>query len=78
MANSVLDALKSQVEKNTNVEKSAAILINGFATRVQDAVNKALANGATEAELAPVQAEVDALNSSATELAAAVDANTTS
>lgn len=76
MANPVLQSLADQVAINTSVEGSAKVLIDGFSTRLQAAVDAALANGATEAELAPVQAEVDALNVSSTELAASVAANT--
>ena len=76
MPNPVLDALKAQVERNTSVEKSAEILINGFAARMQAAVDAALANGATAEELAPVTDEIAALNQSAADLAAAVNANT--
>jgi hypothetical protein len=76
MANPVLQTLADQVTKTTTVEASAKVLIDGFATRLQAAVDAALANGATEAELAPVQAEVDALNASSTDLAASVAANT--
>lgn len=76
MANSVLDALKAQVEKNTQVEASAVVLINGIKDRLKLAVDTALANGATAEELAPVTDEVAALSTSATDLAAAVEANT--
>ena len=76
MANPVLAALEAQVAENTAVEASAVIALNGVAARIQAAVDAALANGATAEELAPVQAEVDALNASAVALAAAVAANT--
>lgn len=76
MANPTLDALAAQVQANVEVEASALLLINGFADRVQAAVALALANGATATELAPVQAEVDALKASATKLSEAVAANT--
>lgn len=72
----ILEDLKAQVAKNTEVEDSAAVLINGIAARVQTAVDAAVANGVSAAELAPVQAEVDALNASSTALSAAVTANT--
>ncbi len=76
MASAVLEALRLQVEKNTQVEASAVTLINGFATRLQAAVDAALANGATAAELAPVTDEIAAMNNSADALAAAITANT--
>lgn len=76
MANPILDTLAAQVQANTDAEASATTLINGFAARVQAAITAALAGGATAAELAPIQAEVDALKASAAALAAAVVANT--
>jgi len=76
MPSPILDALAAAIAKATTVEDSAIVLINGIAARVQAAVDAALAGGATAAELAPVQAEVDALNAKADELSAAVIANT--
>jgi hypothetical protein len=76
MAAPVLTDLATAVSNITTVAASATALINGIAARVQAAVDAAIAGGATAAELAPVQAEVDALNSNATSLAAAVSANT--
>jgi len=76
MPNPILVALEAEVAEATTVMASAVTLINGFAARVQSAVDAAIANGATEAELAPVQAEIDALNASGDALAAAVLANT--
>jgi hypothetical protein len=76
MPNPVLDALAAAVARETDVDASAVALINGFAARVQAAVDAAVANGATAAELAPVQAEVDAMKVNADALAAAVTANT--
>lgn len=72
----VLADLATQVTAITSAADSAVALINGFAARVQAAVDAALDNGATAAELAPVQAEVDALKASAESLGAAVAANT--
>ncbi len=76
MASPILANLTAQVAQNVAVEASAKLLIDGIATRVQAAVDAALANGASEAEMAPVQAEVDAMNASSMELAASVAANT--
>lgn len=76
MPNSILDALSQQVKANTDCEDSATLLITGIAARIQAAVDKAIAGGATAAELEPVQAEVDAMKRSADALAAAVLANT--
>jgi hypothetical protein len=76
MASPILAALEAEVAEATTVMESAVILINGIPARIQAAIDAAIANGATEAELAPVQAEVDALHASAEALAAAVVANT--
>lgn len=72
----ILDNLAAAVTNATNVQDGAATLISGFAARTQAAIDAAVANGATAEQLAPVQNEVDALNTSATALAAAVAANT--
>lgn len=74
--NPILQALADQVKATTDVEASAVTLINGFAARVADAVQKAIAGGATADQLAPIQAEIDAMKQSAAQLAAAVAANT--
>lgn len=74
--NPVLAELEAAVSKATTVEASAAALIRGIAARIQAAIEKALANGATEAELAPVQTEVLSLNNASDDLAKAVEENT--
>ncbi len=76
MPSPILTDLDTAVTNATTVEASAAALIRGIAARVQAAVDAALANGASAAELAPVQAEVDALNASSNDLSAAVSENT--
>jgi hypothetical protein len=76
MPNPVLAELTREVSESVTIMDSATSLINGIAARVQAAVDAALANGATAEELAPVQAEVDALNASSEALSAAVSANT--
>jgi ABC-type transporter Mla subunit MlaD len=76
MANPTLDALAAAVTNIETVADSAIALINGIAARIQAAVDAALAGGATAADLAPVQAEVDGLNAKATDLGNAVAANT--
>lgn len=76
MPNPTLDALATSVTKIEDVADSAIALINGIAARIQTAVDAALANGATAAELAPVQKEADDLSAKADSLAAAVAANT--
>jgi hypothetical protein len=76
MAKEVLEQLRAQVAKNTEVEGSAAVLISGIAARIKTAVDAAIANGATAEELAPVTDEIAALNASGSALANAVAANT--
>lgn len=68
----ILADLDTSVNNATTVMGSAATLINGIGARVQAAVDKALANGATAEQLAPVQDEVNALNASADGLSKAV------
>ncbi len=76
MSSPILSDLATSVTNATTVMASATTLINGIAARVQAAVDQAIANGATAEELAPVQAEADALKASATDLSTAVEANT--
>lgn len=77
MPNPILDDLRAAVTRNTEVDQSAIVLINGIAGKVEAAVTAALANGATEAELAPIVEVVAAFRASNEELAAAVAAGTT-
>jgi len=76
MASPILSDLETAVTAATTVMASATALINGFAARLEAAIAAALANGATAEELAPVQAEADALKASSADLSAAVTANT--
>lgn len=76
MPSQILVDLDAAVTQATTVAASATALIRGIAARVQAAVDAALANGATAEELAPVQAEADALKASSADLAAAVSENT--
>jgi hypothetical protein len=71
-----LDDLIAQVTRNTEVEQSALVLIQGFAGRLQAAIDAALAAGATPAMLASLTEEVKRLTATAEPLAAAVAANT--
>jgi len=71
-----LSALESAVTNATTVEASAAALINGFAARITAAVDAAIANGATAAQLAPIVAEADALTQQSSALQDAITANT--
>jgi len=76
MASPILDKLTTEVANATTVMASAELLIEGIASRIQLAVDAALENGATAAELAPVQAEADALQAASSALSEAVIANT--
>lgn len=76
MANPLLDALAQQVTAQLTLEASVTTFINGEAARLQAAIDKALAGGATATELAPVQAEIDALTASAAAMNAALIAQT--
>ena len=71
----VLVDLATSVTSARGAMVSATTLIDGIAARIQTAVDKAIANGATAEELAPVQAEVDGLNTDSAALAASVAAN---
>lgn len=71
----VLLDLQAAVEKTKTVEASAVTLINGIAAKIQAAIDKALAGGASADDLAPVQQEVTDMNAAADALAAAVAAN---
>ncbi len=74
--NDVLDKLAAEVAADVTVMASATTLIDGFAARLQAAVDKALANGATAEQLAPVTDDVAALTAGRGTLAAAVTTNT--
>ncbi len=76
MASQVLADLAAQVKANTDAEDAAVIVLNGIAARIEAAVQAAIANGATAAELAPVSDEVASLKKSSDALSAAIVANT--
>lgn len=76
MSSQILADLDAAVTQATTVQASAATLIRGISARIQAAVDAALLNGATAEELAPVQAEADALKASSQDLADAVSENT--
>lgn len=78
MSNSTIEDVRDTVSRATTIVTSAAALIRGFNDRLRAAVEAALANGATAEELAPVQAEIDAFDVAAGELASAVSENTPS
>lgn len=69
----ILVDLDAQVTATTGVMASAALALRGVAARIQAAVDAAIAGGATAADLAPVQAEVDALKAGADDLAKAIN-----
>lgn len=71
----VLTDLETATTNAKGAMESATTLINGIAARVQAAVTAAVAGGASAADLAPVQAVVDGLNTDAAALSAAVTAN---
>lgn len=75
MSNPVLADLQAAVDRIEGVAESATALINGIAARIQAAIEAALANGATEAQLQPFVDEVVQLNAQADALAAAVANN---
>jgi len=75
MSAKVLVDLEDAVAKAKGAMESGTIFINSVTARIQAAVDAALANGATAEELAPVQAEVDALTTDAAALTAALAAN---
>ena len=78
MANPVLGSLTTEVGEATTIMASATALIGGFQSRLEAAVAAALANGASEAELQPLNDLVSALDREGNALAAAVQANTPS
>ena len=75
MANPILGELATEVSETVTVMQSETVLINGFSTKLQTAIAAALANGATEVELAPLSDLKTALDVSSNELSAAVAAN---
>lgn len=75
MTNPVIADVRDTVARAIGTVTSATLLVRGFTARIQAAVDAALANGATAEELAPVQAEIDAFDVAASDLAAAVAEN---
>lgn len=71
-----IDSLTQAVTNESTVESSAMTLISGIPQMIQDAINQALANGATPEQLAALDNLVSSINSSASNLAGAVAANT--
>lgn len=75
MANPILGVLAEQVTLTEGVIDSAIVLINGIGARIAAAVEAAIANGATEAELAPFTTLEAELEAKTNDLSAAVAAN---
>jgi CHASE3 domain sensor protein len=69
-------ALTIEVTRNTSVEKSALLLINGFAASLDSAVKAAQAAGATATQLKALSDLGTTLTDNDAELAAAVANNT--
>lgn len=76
MAVASIDQLVADVAAQKTVVKSAVDLINGFQSRLDQAVKDALANGATAEELAPLTTLSSDIKSHNQQLADAVQANT--
>jgi hypothetical protein len=76
MASPIIAVLEAEVTRATTVMGSAVILIEGIAARIQTAIDAALEAGATAAQLADLQDEVDAVKAASDALSAAVAANT--
>jgi hypothetical protein len=68
--------LQSDVQADTSVTESAVTLINGFAQRLQEAIDAAKASGATDAELQALSDLHAATAANTQRLADAVAANT--
>jgi len=75
MPNPILDQLTAQVTETTGVEQSAIELINGIQSRIDAAVQAAIANGATVEQLQPISDLSTAMEAQTQALAAAIQAN---
>lgn len=76
MAAPILQPLEDQIAATDTVIDSAVVLINGIQAQIATAVQAAIANGATAAELAPLTDLNAGLKAKTDALAAAVQANT--
>ncbi len=72
----VIDDLVAAVAAEDTVIDSAVTFINGVPALIQTAIDKAIAGGATAAQLAPVTAVVADVTAKAAALEAALTANT--
>jgi hypothetical protein len=77
MVPQILQDLNAAVTKAVTVMGSSKVLIDGFKGLLDAAKEEAIANGATEEELAPIADLSTALEGASDELAASVEANTT-
>ena len=73
--NPVIDELKQEVTDTVGAMESAVVFINGESARMDAAVAKALENGATAEQLAPITDEIATMKSERESLAAAIAAN---
>jgi NH3-dependent NAD+ synthetase len=71
-----IDALVAEVAEDVTVMDGATALVNGISDRITAAVAAAVANGATEAQLAPLTNLASDLDAAANRLSSAVSANT--
>ncbi len=76
MATANLQPLIDEITADGTIIDGATTFIQGVPALIQTAVDAALSNGATAAELAPVQAVADALTTKAAALQAAILAGT--
>lgn len=76
MAQANIDPLVAQVKADDDIVDSAVIWINGSIARIQTAVDAALANGATGAELQPLTDEIAVQKGKVQAVADAIAANT--
>jgi len=74
MASQVLADTIATMTKTKGVLESATVFVNGLPAKIQAAIDKALANGASEAELQPL---VDLRNAVETDADALVTAMAT-
>ena len=74
MANK-LDPVVTEITNVKGVLESATAYVNSVPQLLQDALDEALANGATAEQIAPVQALADAMQASSDALVAAMAAN---
>jgi len=76
--NPILQDLIDSIAAEHTVAVSVTTFLNGVPKLISDAVDKALANGATAEQLAPLTALSDAIKADTKALADAVTANTPS